>query len=176
MKRLHVHVRVADLDQSVGFYATLFGAQPTVRKDDYAKWMLDDPRVNFAISTIASRQGAEVGLDHLGVQAETEQELREIADRLKAADQTLLEQSDAACCYARSDKAWAIDPTGLRWETFHTTGEITTYGEDRAATAMSKALAGPTPAASACCGPKVAAQQAQARTQAGPSCSTNSCG
>jgi catechol 2,3-dioxygenase-like lactoylglutathione lyase family enzyme len=158
MKRLHVHVGVADLDQSIGFYSTLFGTQPSVRKDDYAKWMLDDPRVNFAISV----RGGQVGLDHLGVQAETADELDEIADRLKAADQSVFEQTNAACCYAKSDKAWAVDPTGLRWETFHTTGEITTYGEDgaRKATQPSPA-AGPTPASS-CCGPKASAVAAPA--------------
>ncbi len=154
MKRLHVHVGVADLDQSIGFYSTLFGAEPSVRKNDYAKWMLDDPCVNFAIST----HNGHVGLDHLGVQAESQAELGEIAGRLKAADHALLEQSDAACCYTRSDKAWAIDPTGLRWETFHTSGAITTYGEDglaktaRAAagavTVTATATTRPTPASS----------------------------
>jgi len=160
MKRLHVHVGVADLDQSIGFYSTLFGTEPTVRKGDYAKWMLEDPRVNFAISTVASKQGGKVGLDHLGVQAESAGELSEIATRLKAADQALVEQSDAACCYARSDKAWAIDPTGLRWETFHTTGEHTTYGEDGLAKAERAAMvtAPPPKAAAACCGPKAASK------------------
>lgn len=153
MKRLHVHVGVADLEQSIGFYSTMFGAQPTVRESDYAKWMLEDPRVNFAIST----RSGQVGLDHLGVQAETSGELQEIAGRLKAADQALFEQRDAACCYARSDKAWAVDPTGLRWETFHTTGTVTTYGEDAGAAQHAMApAASPSPAAS-CCGPQAAA-------------------
>src|SRR5437660_11893931 len=106
MKRLHVHVSVDDLDQSVRFYSTLFGAEPTVLKSDYAKWMLDDPRVNFAISS----NGAAPGLDHLGMQAETTEELLEIAGRLDAAETPILEQKNTVCCYARGDKAWVTDP------------------------------------------------------------------
>jgi catechol 2,3-dioxygenase-like lactoylglutathione lyase family enzyme len=167
MKCLHVHVGVADLDQSIGFYSTLFGVAPSVRKDDYAKWMLDDPRVNFAIST----RSGQVGLDHLGVQAEQAGELAEIATRLKAADQAVLEQENSACCYARSDKAWVVDPTGLRWETFHTSGEITTYGEDagRAAIDLASASAAPSPAAS-CCAPKTGAAQRDVRPPAAKAC------
>jgi catechol 2,3-dioxygenase-like lactoylglutathione lyase family enzyme len=165
MKRLHVHVGVADLEQSIGFYSTLFGIQPTMRRHDYAKWMLDDPRVNFAIS---ARSG-QAGLDHLGMQAESADELAEIADRLKAAGLAPVEQCDAACCYARSDKAWTVDPAGLRWETFHSTGAVTTYGEDSAPTAASTTLAkAPTPAAPACCGPQ--AVKIAGATQAATSC------
>ncbi len=155
MKRLHVNVGVADLDRSIRFYSTLFGVEPAVRQADYAKWMLEDPRVNFAIST----RGAP-GLDHLGIQAETPDELDEIARRLTAAGQAVLEQKDAACCYARSDKAWVRDPSGLPWETFHSSGPIATYGEDTRHPAASVA-AGPTPAA-ACCAP---AMPAAATTQ-----------
>jgi catechol 2,3-dioxygenase-like lactoylglutathione lyase family enzyme len=126
MKRMHLHVGVADLDQAVRFYATLFGAQPSVRKDDYAKWMLDDPRVNFAIST----HSAAPGLDHIGIQAESGDELADITARLKAADASILQQEATTCCYARSDKTWVQDPSGLRWETFYTHGEATTYGAD----------------------------------------------
>lgn len=126
MKRLHLHVAVADLDTSIGFYARLFGADPTVVKSDYAKWMLDDPRVNFAISTRA----AEAGLDHIGIQTESRAELEEIATRLRAAEDALFRQEAASCCYARSDKAWTRDPSGLSWETFFTHGEETVYGED----------------------------------------------
>jgi catechol 2,3-dioxygenase-like lactoylglutathione lyase family enzyme len=126
MKRLHVHVSVGDLAESIRFYSTLFGADPTVREQDYAKWMLDDPRVNFAISD----RGAARGLDHLGVQVESEGELREIAARLAAADRPLLEQKDTSCCYARGDKAWSRDPQGVRWETFLTRGALTVYGSD----------------------------------------------
>lgn len=164
MKRLHVNVGVADLDQSIRFYSTLFNAEPSVRHDDYAKWMLDDPRVNFAIST----RGAP-GLDHLGIQAETSEELNEMSQRLKAADQAVFEQTDAACCYARSDKAWVQDPSGLNWETFHTAGQITTYGAD---TAKQAKEAGPTKAASACCAPQMAAPVQQQAS----SCGAKSCG
>ncbi len=126
MKRLHLHVSVPDLAQSISFYATLFGSPPTVVKDDYAKWMLDDPRVNFAISTRA----AAAGLDHVGIQVESSAELVELAERLKAAGAETFDQTAANCCYARSDKTWVNDPAGLRWETFHTLGEATIYGED----------------------------------------------
>jgi len=126
MKRLHVHVSVGDLKQSVGFYSTLFGAAPTVLKDDYAKWMLDDPRVNFAISSRAEA----TGVDHLGIQVETSDELAELAGRLKAAGETTRDLEATTCCYARSDKSWVNDPAGVRWETFFTFGEATTFGED----------------------------------------------
>ena len=125
MKRMHVHVSVNDLAESVRFYSTLFKAEPAVTKADYAKWMLDDPRVNFAIST----RGEARGLDHLGIQVESADELREIAGRLSAAEHPIVEQKNAACCYARSDKAWATDPQGIAWETFFTFGETTIYGE-----------------------------------------------
>jgi catechol 2,3-dioxygenase-like lactoylglutathione lyase family enzyme len=128
MKRLHVSISVADLEQSVGFYSTLFGAAPTVLKDDYAKWMLEDPRVNFVIE----RRGRPVGVDHLGIQAENGDELDELAARLSAAGAAVAPQKDAQCCYARSDKNWVADPQGLTWETFFTHGEIPVYGEDRA--------------------------------------------
>lgn len=129
MKRLHVHVAVEDLSTSIGFYATLFGAQPTVVKDDYAKWMLEDPRVNFAIS---ARQ-REAGIEHLGIQVDSAEELGELAGRLKAAGETTMDQEATTCCYARSDKAWVADPNGIKWETFFTFGESTAYGEDEPA-------------------------------------------
>jgi catechol 2,3-dioxygenase-like lactoylglutathione lyase family enzyme len=137
MKRLHVHVSVDDLDRSIGFYAALFGAAPTVVKDDYAKWMLDDPRVNFAISG----RGREAGVDHLGIQVDTGEELAELSGRLKAAGEATRDQEAATCCYARSDKAWVNDPSGLRWETFHTFGEAVTYGEDEPEKAVAPAAA-----------------------------------
>jgi len=143
MKRLHLHVSVPDLAQSIRFYETLFGAPATVVKDDYAKWMLDDPRVNFAIST-----HRVAGLDHVGIQVDSTEELSELAGRLKAAGAQTFDESNATCCYARSDKSWVSDPAGLRWETFHTFGEATTYG-DSAALAALEASAKP---ASACCG------------------------
>jgi catechol 2,3-dioxygenase-like lactoylglutathione lyase family enzyme len=127
MKRLHLHVSVENISASVAFYTTLFGASPTVEKPDYAKWLLDDPRVNFAISR---RCGGQAGLDHFGIQADSGAELEEISGRLTAAGKALFKQTNAGCCYAVSDKAWVADPQGLVWETFHTTGDITEYGDD----------------------------------------------
>ena len=141
MKRLHVHVAVEDLDRSIGFYSTLFGAAPAVVKGDYAKWMLEDPRVNFAISDRA----AVPGVDHLGIQVDSNDELMELAGRLKAAGETTRDQAAATCCYARSDKAWVKDPSGLSWETFFSFGESVSYGEDQPA-----AVVEDTPKA-ACC-------------------------
>src|SRR5246127_1148168 len=123
MKRMHVHVAVADLNQSIGFYSALFAAQPSIIKTDYAKWMLDDPRVNFAIST----RGGQPGLDHLGIQVETRDELHEVYGRLQQASAPVLEEGMTTCCYARSEKSWIADPQGLPWETFLTTGESTVY-------------------------------------------------
>lgn len=125
MKRLHVHVAVTNLEDSVRFYSALFGAQPTVLKDDYAKWMVDDPRVNFAISS----RGQEPGLDHLGIQTENDTELEEINARLAQAALPIQEQSGTACCYAESDKYWTVDPQGLAWEAFHSLGSIPVFGE-----------------------------------------------
>jgi catechol 2,3-dioxygenase-like lactoylglutathione lyase family enzyme len=153
MKRLHVHVAVEDLSRSIGFYSTLFGAAPVVLKADYAKWMLDDPRVNFAIS---DRAGV-AGVDHLGIQVESSEELTELAGRLKAAGEVTRDQEATTCCYAQSDKAWVNDPSGLRWETFRTFGEATAYGEDEpgAEHGVQKA---------ACCAPAKAARAAAPAT------------
>jgi hypothetical protein len=117
---------VHDLEQSIRFYSALFAAQPAVKKDDYAKWMLDDPRVNFAIST----RGKKAGLDHLGIQAENGAELEEIGSRLAQADVSLLPQKGASCCYAKSDKYWTLDPQGIAWESFHTLDTVPVYGAD----------------------------------------------
>jgi predicted enzyme related to lactoylglutathione lyase len=125
MKRLHVHVAVDDLQHSIGFYSALFAAQPSMTKPDYAKWMLDDPRVNFAIST----RGREAGLDHLGIQVENQDELHEVYDRLRKAGGNIIEQGQTSCCYAKSEKSWIDDPAGISWETFLTTGESTNYGD-----------------------------------------------
>jgi len=156
MKRLHVSVAVSDLDNSVQFYATLFGAEPTVLKSDYAKWMLEDPRVNFSISS----RGTHKGVDHLGIQVEDDAELAAVAGRLARAGESVHEQKATTCCYARSNKAWVHDPEGVAWETFHTFGASTVYGEDRAddAAAESEASACCTPTpeqakASSCCAP-----------------------
>lgn len=126
MKRLHVHVGVADLNQSIAFYSTLFAAQPTVVKNDYAKWMLDDPRVNFAIS---SGDHARKGIEHLGIQVESGDELADVYDRLKAADRPVLEEGQTTCCYAKSEKSWIADPDGVVWEAFLTNGDATVYGD-----------------------------------------------
>ena len=127
MKRLHVHVAVPDLEQSIRFYSTLFGAKPTKIETDYAKWMLDDPRVNFAIS---ARESREPGVDHIGIQVDSRSELDELSTRLKTAGETTFDQEATSCCYAKSDKSWVNDPSGVRWETFYTFGDATTYGED----------------------------------------------
>ncbi len=146
MKRFHVHVAVADLQQSIQFYSTFFNTGPSVEKEDYAKWMLDDPRINFAIS----KRGTQPGLDHLGIQVEDEESLKEISVRLKEAKQQVLEQEKTTCCYAESDKTWVHDPQGIAWEAFYTIGQATTYGEDTKLPRQSKA---------ACCAPEVVSVQ-----------------
>lgn len=141
MKRFHVNVSVTDLDESVAFYTSLFAAAPTVLKDDYAKWMLDDPRLNFAITSRGDRKG----IDHVGIQVEDSDELGEVYSRLKTAGRPLLEQGETTCCYARSEKTWVHDPQGVAWETFLTVGESPVYGEDVELT--------PQKTKAACCSP-----------------------
>jgi hypothetical protein len=126
MKRLHVHLSVENLAESIRFYSALFAAEPTVSKPDYAKWMMDDPRVNFAIS----QRGAAVGLNHLGVQVASENELAEMHTRLRNLETGVTEETNAACCYAKSDKYWVNDPQGVAWETFHTLDSVPMFGED----------------------------------------------
>ncbi len=150
MKRFHVHVGVADLDASIAFYTGLFGAQPTVTRPDYAKWMIEDPRLNFAIS---QKCGADKGVEHLGVQVEDETELADVYGRLAAANAPVLEEGATTCCYAKSEKSWIADPDGVVWEAFLTTGESTTYG----ASPDLAGLASVNAAASACCAPNLAA-------------------
>jgi hypothetical protein len=145
MKRFHAHVRVSDLESSVRFYSTLFGAQPAVLKSDYAKWMLEDPRINFAITAGAT----STGLDHLGVQVESDEDLAMIAQHLEAAGQSVAKQQNASCCYARGNKGWVSDPNGISWETFFTFGENTVYGND-IAPRLTSAKA---PAEESCCAP-----------------------
>ena len=125
MKRFHVHVSVSNLADSIGFYSRMFASDPAVVKADYAKWMLDDPRVNFAIS----QRGATLGLNHLGVQVESANELGEMHTRLQGLQGTVTEETDAACCYAKSDKYWVQDPTGIAWESFRSLDTIPFYGE-----------------------------------------------
>jgi catechol 2,3-dioxygenase-like lactoylglutathione lyase family enzyme len=125
MSRFHVHIAVDDLDRNVAFYSAVFGVEPSVVKTDYAKWQLDDPRINFAIST----RGRRPGLDHVGIQADSDPELAAIRQRLDAAGIQGLEQSGTTCCYAESDKYWTMDPQGIAWETFHTLGEAPVFGD-----------------------------------------------
>lgn len=168
MKRLHVHVAVDDLRKSIAFYSTLFDAAPAVVKPDYAKWMLEDPRVNFAISA----RGRAAGVDHLGIQVEDRDELAEVYDRLQRAEGPVLAVGATTCCYAKSEKSWIVDPQGLAWETFHTTGESTVYGDgssEKLAEMASACRAEPTAVSTAaevekasCCGPSKAAEPATA--------------
>ena len=155
MKRFHMHVGVTDLDASVGFYTHLFGAGPSVVKADYAKWMLEDPRINFAISL---REGAVKGIEHVGLQVENAEELAEVYARLKAADRPVLEEGATTCCYAQSEKSWIADPDGVVWEAFLTDGASTTYGgsPDLGQLASADALS------SACCVPQMPAAAAPA--------------
>ena len=146
MKRFHVHVSVADLAQSVRFYSTLFGTEPAVVKGDYAKWMLEDPRVNFAIS----QRGGRTGVNHLGLQTDTDSELESLNAQLQAADVATAAEKEIACCYARSNKYWVTDPTGIAWETFHTLGNVPTFNGS-----AEPAEAG---AETACCAPAVPAK------------------
>lgn len=148
MNRFHVHLNVSDLASSIRFYSELFAAQPNVVKPDYAKWMLDDPRVNFAISDT----GRAPGIDHLGIQVESSEALSELGRRLDAAGGSVLPEAAAICCYARSDKLWTEDPQGTRWETFHSLGEATTYYAADAACATDGAA----------CSPDVRSMQAKA--------------
>ena len=143
MKRFHMHLRVADIDRSVAFYTRLFAAEPAVMKDDYAKWMLEDPRVNFAIS---AREGAATGIEHVGFQFDDKVELEEVYDRLKSADRPVLNEGATTCCYARSQKSWIADPDGVVWEAFLTHGESTVYG----GIPDLDTLASPAPASCAC--------------------------
>lgn len=141
MKRFHIHIHVDDLAASVAFYSKLFAAEPARVEADYAKWMLDDPRVNFAIST----RGTKAGVDHLGFQVDDAAELAELAKRAEAADMALLDQGETTCCYARSDKHWVLDPQGIAWEHFHTLDGAPVYGHSRKASPLS--------AATSCCAP-----------------------
>src|SRR5271154_803989 len=159
MKRLHVHVSVKDLAASIRFYQTLFGAEPTVTKTDYAKWILDDPQINFAIST--HRQ--PVGVNHLGFQVDTDEELRRMRAQLEAADARMVEENGQPCCYAKSDKYWVTDPTGIAWETFHSLGSIPIYGEDTPVFNHGASTVPVEAPAAACCVPSQ-------RTDPGASC------
>lgn len=153
MKRFHVHVAVDDLNANIRFYSVVFGAEPSVRKPDYAKWMLEDPRINFAIS----QRGAKAGLDHLGLQVDTDEELDALRSQVAAVEINRDEQPATTCCYARSDKYWITDPQGIAWETYHTLGETEIYGAD----ARTKA-----DEAAACCAPSSKTARAENRKAA----------
>jgi predicted enzyme related to lactoylglutathione lyase len=157
MKRFHVHVAVKDLQQSVRFYSSMFGTEPTVVKPDYAKWMLEDPRVNFAIS----QRDQALGVNHLGVQAETDEELEAIHAKLQEADGTVVAEKGVHCCYAKSDKYWVTDPQGVAWESFRSLGTVPFYGEENH---PQQASCGSSES-SGCCSP-----QAQARTEPVAAC------
>jgi len=164
MKRMHVHLAVEDLAQSIRFYSTLFAAEPSVVKPDYAKWMLEDPRVNFAIS----QRGVAPGVQHLGIQVESGDELGEVYDRLARAERPVVEEKSVACCYAKSDKQWIADPQGVAWETFLTHGESTVYGESGSLAKLAAAATG-----EVCCEPAVvAAPAAKSGCGAKAGCST----
>ena len=151
MKRLHIHVAVKDLQDSIRFYSQLFAAQPSVQKPDYAKWMLEDPRVNFAIS----QRGARPGVQHLGIQVEDRTELAEVYERLQRAEGPVIEQGETTCCYAQSEKSWIDDPQGVQWETFLTRGESTVYGTEEIRP-KAEAQAGAPGCAPSCCAPQPA--------------------
>lgn len=142
MKRFHVHISVDDLNDSIRFYSTLFNTSPTIEKPDYAKWMLEDPRINFAIS----KRGAKAGLDHIGIQTECAEELTTLHDRMHDAGIEMLTQNGQACCYSESDKHWAVDPSGIAWETYHTLGTIPTFNHGQSNNDS-------TTESSACCAP-----------------------
>jgi catechol 2,3-dioxygenase-like lactoylglutathione lyase family enzyme len=157
MKRMHLHLGVDDMDRSIAFYSTLFAAEPTVRKDDYAKWMLDDPRINFAITPTTH---TAKGIEHIGIQAENMDELNEIGERLRSAGRPVLAEESTTCCYAQSSKNWITDPDGVIWETFLTTGAHSDYGnKDQVQTGMAQLAA---------------LETAQARTTQSGSCCTPS--
>jgi len=160
MKRFHVHAHVTDLDASIAFYSKMFASEPTRVEGDYAKWMLDDPRINFAIST----RGSKPGVDHLGIQTDTEQELAALKAQAQAADMTLLDVGETTCCYARSDKYWVTDPQGIAWEQFHTLGNIPVFSEP--------ASAGQATSAACCAGnaPRGKAVDIPVKGAAGASC------
>lgn len=156
MKRFHVHLHVDDLARSIGFYSKLFAAEPTRVESDYAKWMLDDPRLNFAIST----RGSQPGIDHLGFQTDDAEELATLKARAESADMALLDEGSATCCYARSEKHWVTDPQGIAWEQFHTLGHIPVFRE--------AAPAGAGETAAACCTPATATAAEAAATTTAP--------
>lgn len=147
MKRLHIHVGVTDLEKSVEFYSTLFGQKPVKLKNDYAKWLIDDPSVNFAIST----QSQEVGVNHLGIQVETPAELAEITGRLKKADLGVYDEGETTCCYSQSNKAWVSDPAGVPWETYQNMADVEVYSRPKTEDSGASCCV-PNESETSCCG------------------------
>ncbi len=169
MKRFHVHVAVANLDESVRFYSKVFGAEPSVLKSDYAKWMVEDPRLNFAISS----RGAQPGVNHLGLQVDSAEELEGLRDQLAAADAGIVDEPGAQCCYAESDKYWITDPQGIAWETYHSLGSIPMFGASRQSddAQAASACCAPAPETTAsCCAPPPAAVSAKIPVKARGGC------
>ena len=161
MKRFHVHVAVKDLASSVRFYSALFGAEPTISKPDYAKWMVDDPRVNFAIS----QRGNHVGVNHLGLQVDSDDELEALRAQAEQADLAAFQEKGMSCCYARSDKYWYTDPQGVAWETFHTLGQVEFFGDSTEAQhQVAQAQS------SGCCSPTSTATPAKFEPRADAAC------
>ncbi|MEK9777131.1 MAG: ArsI/CadI family heavy metal resistance metalloenzyme [Quisquiliibacterium sp.] len=154
MKRFHVHLHVQDLQASIAFYSRLFSAQPARIETDYVKWMLEDPRVNFAIST----RGSKPGLDHLGFQVDSAEELVEMKAAAQNADMAMLDEGETTCCYARSDKHWITDPQGVAWEQFHTLGDIPVFNEASQPASGAACCAPTQPTAAACCAPNTVAK------------------
>jgi hypothetical protein len=159
MKRFHVHAHVEDLQASIAFYTRMFAAEPARVESDYAKWMLEDPRLNFAIST----RGDKPGVDHLGIQTDTEEELEALKSQAAAADMTLLDAGETTCCYARSDKYWLTDPQGIAWEQFHTLATIPVFSQ--------KPVPSPEPASACCAGKPVRGTPVAIPVTSGPGAS-----
>jgi catechol 2,3-dioxygenase-like lactoylglutathione lyase family enzyme len=159
MKRFHVHVGVADLDASIRFYSALFGAEPTVRKPDYAKWMVEDPRINFAISRRGD--GRRLGVNHLGLQVDSDAELEALRAQAQQADLAAAAEKGVNCCYATSNKYWYTDPTGVAWETYHSLGQIEFFGDEPLEA----------PSNAACCAPAAVPAQDLRRSSGAPCCS-----
>ncbi|MGZ8992432.1 MAG: ArsI/CadI family heavy metal resistance metalloenzyme [Burkholderiaceae bacterium] len=162
MKRFHVHVAVKDLQSSVRFYSALFGAEPTVSKYDYAKWMVEDPRINFAIS----QRGEQPGVNHLGLQVDSDEELEALRAQAESADLAAMAEKGGTCCYARSEKYWYTDPQGVAWETYHTLGQVEFFGGEQQGSCGS----GNEASQSACCAPSDVSQPKQTERAAAGCC------
>jgi catechol 2,3-dioxygenase-like lactoylglutathione lyase family enzyme len=174
MNRFHVHVSVKDLDESIRFYSSLFGTPPSVTKPDYAKWMLEDPRINFAISH--NQCGSAVGINHLGLQVDSDSELSALEARFAQAGLSGVQEHGASCCYAKSDKTWLQDPQGIAWENFHTLGSVPVFGGNGPELLRAGGACAPTASAStSACGAPAAAP-APTKSSCGPKAAPGCCG